>query len=137
MHLNPMEQKTPAESHPAPPGAREDGALRPYRSWGGDGDLLVFFFFGNFVGFLACFWQNVANLQLTQQLHTQLLLPRHKQKQWCGHCKRLEPEWAKAAETLAVSGSDPAIVLAKLDATDEKNTELAKEHEIKAGGCPS
>ena len=46
-------------------------------------------------------------------------------------------EQTATAETLAASGSDPAIVLAKLDATDEKNTELAKEHEIKAGGCPS
>jgi len=51
---------------------------------------------------------------------------------WCGHCKRLEPEWATAAETLASSeGFSPPIVLAKLDATDEKNTELAKEHDIK------
>lgn len=32
---------------------------------------------------------------------------------------------------LASHSNDPAIVLAKLDATDEKNTNLAKEHDIK------
>lgn len=55
----------------------------------------------------------------------------YQRLQWCGHCKRLEPEWAKAAEILASHSNDPAIVLGKLDATDEKNTELAKAHEIK------
>lgn len=58
---------------------------------------------------------------------------------WCGHCKTLAPEWAKAAKTL----SDSSIKLAKVDATE--NDALAKRFEIKGfptikylkGGKPS
>ncbi|KAL2528303.1 Protein disulfide isomerase-like 1-1 [Forsythia ovata] len=47
---------------------------------------------------------------------------------WCGHCQALAPEYEKAASIL--SSHDPPIVLAKVDANDEANRELASEFEI-------
>lgn len=35
---------------------------------------------------------------------------------WCGHCKRLKPEYAHASELLRIS--DPAIALAQIDCTE-------------------
>ncbi|XP_031273106.1 protein disulfide-isomerase-like [Pistacia vera] len=48
---------------------------------------------------------------------------------WCGHCKSLAPEYEKAASIL--SSHDPPIVLAKVDANEEANKDLATKFEIK------
>ncbi|KAK9270589.1 hypothetical protein L1049_026170 [Liquidambar formosana] len=48
---------------------------------------------------------------------------------WCGHCKKLAPEFEKAASIL--SSHDPPVVLAKVDANEDVNKELASEFDIK------
>ncbi|KAJ9673596.1 hypothetical protein PVL29_023264 [Vitis rotundifolia] len=48
---------------------------------------------------------------------------------WCGHCKKLAPEYEKAASIL--SSHDPPVILAKVDANDEANKELASEFDIR------
>jgi len=46
---------------------------------------------------------------------------------WCGHCKKLAPEYAKAAQVLAAQ--DPPRYIAKVDATE--NNEVSERHGIK------
>ncbi|KAF3616512.1 Protein disulfide-isomerase [Capsicum annuum] len=46
----------------------------------------------------------------------------------CGHCKKLAPEYEKAASIL--SSNDPPLVLAKIDASDDANRELAMEYKL-------
>jgi len=46
---------------------------------------------------------------------------------WCGHCKKLAPEYESAATTLAAE--DPPLYVAKVDATEERD--LAETYGIK------
>ncbi|CAH9071058.1 unnamed protein product [Cuscuta epithymum] len=48
---------------------------------------------------------------------------------WCGHCQRLAPEYEKAASLL--SSHDPPVTLAKVDANEESNKELASQYQVK------
>jgi len=45
---------------------------------------------------------------------------------WCGHCKKLKPEYERAAKTLRTD--TPPLYLAKVDATEQK--ELGKRFEV-------
>ena len=48
---------------------------------------------------------------------------------WCGHCKKLEPEWMKAATELQKQGT--GVVLAKIDATAASNFPLNSQYNIR------
>lgn len=48
---------------------------------------------------------------------------------WCGHCKRLAPEYEKAAALL--KEHEPPIILAKVDANEEANKGLAGEYNVR------
>ena len=50
-----------------------------------------------------------------------------------GHCKKLAPEYEKAAKVL--SKSDPPITLVKIEATEEGNKDLAAKYGV--GGFPT
>ncbi|KAJ0976817.1 hypothetical protein J5N97_012291 [Dioscorea zingiberensis] len=46
----------------------------------------------------------------------------------CGHCKTLAPEYEKA--TTILSKHEPPVILAKVDAYEEANKELASKYEV-------
>ncbi|KAE8653859.1 hypothetical protein F3Y22_tig00117056pilonHSYRG00367 [Hibiscus syriacus] len=48
---------------------------------------------------------------------------------WCGHCKNLAPEYEKAAPIL--SKHDPPVFLAKVDADEEANRDLASQYDVR------
>lgn len=57
--------------------------------------------------------------------HSNPNLTTEHDTQWCGHCKRLAPEYEAAAQTL--KRNDPPLYIAKIDAT--ANPKAAKEFE--------
>lgn len=47
---------------------------------------------------------------------------------WCGHCKRLAPEYSKAATALLAN--DPPVPLAKVDCTSDMGKDLCSEYGV-------
>jgi protein disulfide-isomerase A1 len=66
-----------------------------------------------------------ANFDEVIKTHDKILVEFYAP--WCGHCKKLAPEYAKAAQKLAEIGS--TVVLGKVDATEQK--ELGTRFEVK------
>ncbi|CAF0944956.1 unnamed protein product [Adineta steineri] len=78
-------------------------------------------FFALFIGFLACTYASDVLTLTDSDFETKVkqhdVLLAEFYAPWCGHCKRLAPEYEKAATALLKS--DPPVALAKVDCTVE------------------
>lgn len=63
---------------------------------------------------------NASNFEEVVKNNTNVLVEFYAP--WCGHCKKLEPEYEKAAKKLKAAKQD--VVLAKCDATEAENSDL-------------
>ncbi|KAL5654687.1 hypothetical protein ACJX0J_034006, partial [Zea mays] len=66
--------------------------------------------------------------KLSSSIHCRSRLMLSNRTCRCGHCNKLAPEYENAAK--ALSKHDPPIVLAKVDANEEKNMPLATKYEV-------
>ncbi|KAL4425917.1 hypothetical protein ABPG75_009933 [Micractinium tetrahymenae] len=83
---------------------------------------------------LACAHAGDDVIAVSGQEHLDELIAKHPflvaefYAPWCGHCKQLEPEWAKAAA--ALKGHNPEVVLVKVDVSAEENEGLKSKYSI-------
>lgn len=74
-------------------------------------------------------YSNLSPEDFKSQIETQDLVFVKFYAPWCGHCKRLAPDYEEAAKRLA--GDDPAVPLVKVDCTNESGgKDICAQYEV-------